>query len=90
MEDHAVVASFWFKHGSDFVRCAKEMIKQNDRINNEFYVDQVLKYCLLSNLDVQIFEIERYLGWGTPVDYENYENTIHYWKSFVEKEPFLH
>lgn len=88
MEDHAIVASFWFKHGADFVRCAKEMIKQNDRINNEFYVDQVMKYCLLSNLDVQIFEIERYLGWGTPSDYENYENTIQYWKLFIEKELF--
>lgn len=90
MEDHAIVASFWFRHGADFVRCTKDMIDKNDRINSEFYVDQVLKYCLLANLNVQIFEIERYLGWGTPSDYENYENTIHYWRSFIEKEPFLH
>ena len=36
MNDHAVVATFWFKHGSIFVEATRKMIEENDRINNEF------------------------------------------------------
>lgn len=83
MEDHAIVASFWFKKGSDFVSCTEEMIAADDRINNEFYVDKVIKYCLLRGLKVYAYEIERYLGWGTPRDYEMYEKTVSYWREFT-------
>ena len=89
MEDHAIVASFWFRHGSDFVRCAEEMIAANDRINGEFYVDKVIDYCVRAGLDTRVFELEKYLGWGTPLDYENYENTIRYWRTFTSSKRFL-
>ena len=89
MNDHAVVSTFWFKRGSDFVTAAEAMIAVNDRINNEFYVDQVVKYLLRMNLDVRIFEIDRYIGWGTPFDYENYQKTFVYWKTFIKKDKLL-
>lgn len=89
MEDHAVVATFWFKRGNIFVEAAKKMIAENDRVNNEFYVDQVVKHALDMGYKVKVFEIERYIGWGTPADYELYQNTFEYWKGFVEKEKAL-
>lgn len=89
MEDHAVVATFWFRHGSDFVNAAEKMIEENDRVNNEFYVDQVIKHALELGLDARVFEIERYIGWGTPADYETYMATILYWKEFVNSEGFI-
>jgi dTDP-glucose pyrophosphorylase len=84
--DHAVVATFWFKHGSDFVEATEAMIKANDRINGEFYVDQAINYALSAGLKIKVFEIEKYLCWGTPEDYENYEKTVSYWKEFLEYE----
>lgn len=89
MEDHAVVATFWFKHGHDFVRAAEKMIAENDRINGEFYVDEVMKHCLELKLDTRVFEIDRYIGWGTPKDYEEYEATIKYWSEFTHAEGFI-
>lgn len=89
IEDHAIVATFWFKHGSYFVNATEKMIAENDRINNEFYVDQVIKHTLELGLDARIFEIDRYLGWGTPKDYEEYMSTINYWKEFVFSKGFL-
>jgi len=89
LEDHAIVATFWFKHGSDFVKAAEKMIAENDRINNEFYVDEVLKHCLEFGLDVRAFEVERYIGWGTPNDYEEYQATIRYWKEYTDDEKFI-
>lgn len=86
LNDHAIVATFWFKRGADFVRLAKKMIAANDRINNEFYVDQIVKYCIADNLKTKVFEIKRYICWGTPQDYENYQNTIKYWEGFIHAE----
>lgn len=89
MEDHAVVATFWFKRGSDFVKAAEKMICENDRINNEFYVDQVAKHVLDMELKARVFEIDRYICWGTPKDYENYQKTLCYWEKFVRDKRFL-
>lgn len=89
MNDHAIVATFWFKHGSDFVKATEKMIAENDRVNNEFYVDQVMKHCLELGMDVRVFEIDRYIGWGTPKDYEVYEATIKYWKTFTNSQDFI-
>lgn len=89
MEDHAIVATFWFKHGSDFVKAAEKMILENDRVNNEFYVDEVIKHTMDLGLDARVFEIERYIGWGTPKDYEEYTDTVNYWKEFVAGKGFL-
>lgn len=89
MEDHAIAATFWFRHGSDFVRAAEKMIEEDDRVNNEFYVDGTIKHSLELGMDVRIFEIDKYLGWGTPKDYEEYMATIRYWQEFVDGTGFL-
>ena len=86
IKDHAIVSAFWFKRGIDFVKAAEEMIAKNDRINGEFYADQVMKYCLQNSLKVKVFEVDKYLCWGTPLEYENYEKTINYWRCFYEAE----
>lgn len=85
-KDHAVVSTFWFKRGSIFVEAAEKMILENDRINNEFYVDQAIKHVLDLGYSAKVFEIDRYVGWGTPEDFENYQNTIQYWKDFWREE----
>ncbi|MBP2657677.1 MAG: hypothetical protein H6Q69_709 [Firmicutes bacterium] len=89
MNDHAIVATFWFKNGKIFVEAAERMIAANDRINNEFYVDQAIKHVLDLGYDARIFEIDKYIGWGTPKDYEEYMKTVKYWSSFVESDKFL-
>jgi len=89
MEDHAVVATFWFKRGSIFVEAAKKMIAENDRINKEFYVDQVIKHAMELGYKAKVFEIDRYIGWGTPEDFELYQNTFEYWNGFYEREKHI-
>ena len=65
------------------------MIAANDRINGEFYVDQVFEYLVYSDQEVRVIEVDRYLCWGTPEDYEAYEATLAYWTKFVSKENWL-
>lgn len=89
MRDHAIVATFWFKRGDIFITAAEKMINENDRINNEFYVDQVIKHVIDLGYSAKVFEIDRYIGWGTPKDYENYIKTYKYWNDFVHSKGFL-
>ena len=89
-KDHAVVATFYFKTGESFVKAAEKMIKDNDRINNEFYVDQVIKHILELGYTAKVFEIERYIGWGTPYDYRTYMETFNYWKTFLVEDGKFH
>lgn len=84
--DHAVVATFWFRQGHIFVECAHRMIARNDRIRNEFYVDQVVHHALELGYRASVFEIDRYISWGTPHDYENYQKTVNYWREFARRE----
>ena len=84
-QDHAVVGSFWFKKGSDFVDAAEEMIARNDRINGEFYVDKCIDYMLEAGKTVRVFEVDYYIGWGTPDDLKTWE----YWRSFFKENSWL-
>ncbi len=83
MEDPAVVATFWFRRAAVFIEATKKMIAENDRINGEFYVDQTVKHVLDLGYRAKIFDIGRYVGWGTPADYEGYQKTWNYFKAFL-------
>lgn len=86
MEDPAVVATFWFRKAKVFFDATEKMIRENDRINGEFYVDQTVKHVLDLGYRAKIFDIDRYVGWGTPADYEGYQNTYTYFMAFLMRE----
>ena len=85
MNDHAVIGSFTFKKASDFVECAEAMISENIRVNNEFYVDVVIDVAVQRGLKVKVFEVDKYVCWGTPNDLSIYN----YWLSYF-REKGLH
>ena len=82
--DHAVVGTFWFKKGKYFVDAAEKMITKNRRINNEFYVDECINELIEIGLKVKVFEVDKYICWGTPNDLRTYE----YWQGFHKSQNF--
>ncbi len=86
MEDPAVVATFWFREARIFLEATAKMIRENDRVNGEFYVDQTVKHVLDLGYRARIFDIDRYVGWGTPADYEAYQKTYAYFRAFLDAE----
>lgn len=60
------------------------MIWANDTVDGKFYVDKLLNYYIRDNMKVKKFDVN-YICWGTPEDYQYYENTLSYWKSFSKK-----
>lgn len=68
ISEHATVGIYFFKKGSDYVRCAESMISKNIRVNNEFYVCPVYNEALLEGARVKTFHIDKMWGLGTPED----------------------
>jgi len=75
---HAVMGAFWFRRWDNFVTAAERTIFENRCINNEFYIDEVMNTVIQSGACVRVFEVDRYIGWGTPEDLQVYE----YWQHF--------
>lgn len=69
--DHAIIGAFTFKKAKYFFNSVKKMIALNDRVNNEFYVDNVFNHL---EGEINVFEVKKYICWGTPSDYEKYTN----------------
>ncbi len=64
----ATVGVYFWKCGRDYVRFAEQMIKNNIRVNNEFYVCPVFNEAIKAGLKVKTFNIKNMWGLGTPED----------------------
>ena len=77
ISDNATVGFYYWKHGSDFVKYAEQMIEKNIRVNNEFYVCPVFNQAVEDNKKIRVYEVQNMWGLGTPEDLNFYlENKI--------------
>jgi beta-phosphoglucomutase-like phosphatase (HAD superfamily)/dTDP-glucose pyrophosphorylase len=72
ISDNATVGYYYWKHGSDFVKFAEQMIERNIRVNNEFYVCPVFNQAIEDCKKIRIFESSKMWGLGTPEDLNFY------------------
>jgi HAD superfamily hydrolase (TIGR01509 family) len=72
ISDIATVGYYYWKHGSDFVKYAEQMIERNVRVNNEFYVCPVFNQAIEDGKKIRTFDIPKMWGLGTPEDLNYY------------------
>jgi bifunctional N-acetylglucosamine-1-phosphate-uridyltransferase/glucosamine-1-phosphate-acetyltransferase GlmU-like protein len=82
--DHAIVGTFYFQKVKYFNQALKQLLKKDIKVNNEYYVDSLINEFLDLNYKVKVFQVDHYICWGTPNDYE----TFVYWQSFFHKAPW--
>ena len=68
----ATVGYYYWKHGSDFVKYAEQMIDKNVRVNNEFYVCPVFNEAIGDGKQIRTFNVNGMWGLGTPEDLDYY------------------
>lgn len=68
----ATVGIYYWKHGSDFVKYAEQMIHKNIRTNGEFYVCPVFNEAIADNKRIFTSDIKKMWGIGTPDDLRYY------------------
>ena len=68
ISDIATVGIYYWTKGSDYVKYAEQMIDNDIRVNNEFYVCPVFNEAIADDKKLKIFDIEKMWGLGTPED----------------------
>jgi len=72
ISDIATVGIYYWAHGADFVKYAEQMIDEDRRVNNEFYVCPVFNEAIQDGKKIKTFQIEKMWGLGTPEDLKNF------------------
>lgn len=78
---HVIIGTMFFRKAKYFIDGLNMNYNENIRSNGEFYVDDVINQNIKMGLKVKVFEVENYICWGTPDDYETYL----YWQRFFNK-----
>ncbi len=70
----ATVGLYFWTRGSDYVKYAKQMIENNIRTNNEFYVCPVYNEAIADGKKIKTYHIDRKQMWGlgTPEDLDTF------------------
>jgi dTDP-glucose pyrophosphorylase len=70
----ALCGIHYWKKGRDFVASAEEMIRNNDRTNNEFYVAKTFNYLIKKDKIIKHFPLKKgqFFSLGTPEDVKKY------------------
>lgn len=80
ISDIATVGIYYWKKGKDYVKYAEQMVKNDIRVNNEFYVCPVFNEAIQDGKKIKCFDVKRMWGIGTPEDLNyfltNYVNNI--------------
>ena len=64
----ATVGVYYWKRGSDYVKYAEQMIRNNTRVNNEFFVAPTYNEAIVDGKLIRCFNAKKMWGIGTPED----------------------
>ncbi len=70
--DHALSGFFTFRSPAIMIEGIDALVRSDERINGEFYMDVVPNLLIAQGHRVSVFEVEKYVGWGTPQDLRDY------------------
>lgn len=78
LQDHVVSGFFSFGTARRMIAAIDAMVEADTRINGEFYMDVVPNLLVADHVDVRVFEVQKYVGWGTPRDLEDFHRWHRY------------
>jgi len=75
---HAIAGFYYFRHGSDFVKSAQNMIKKDWNVNGLYYIAPTLNELILENRTVGMLKIpaENYHSFYSPQKIKEYEQWL--------------
>ena len=78
MEEYASAGTYYFANGGLVKRYFPLTMKERLEVNGEYYVSLVYNLLRRDGHQTFIYELERFLQWGTPQDLEEYQ----YWSDY--------
>jgi NDP-sugar pyrophosphorylase family protein len=85
ISSHSMNGIHYWKKGSDFIESAKNLIKNDIKTNNEFYLSETFNYLINNGKKMKIFKMEddNFFSLGTPEDLIKNKNKI---KKIIKKK----
>jgi CTP:molybdopterin cytidylyltransferase MocA len=83
--DHAISGFFSFRSAGRMLEAIDRMTAANLRVNNEFYMDVAPNVLVAEGRRVEVFEVEKYIGWGTPADLEDFRKWERYFAQLHQR-----
>lgn len=81
LKTHAIVGTMFFRKSKYFLDGLRKNKEMEITTIGEYYVDDVISRNLEMGLKIKVFEVDHYVCWGTPDDYEVYN----YWRGFFNQ-----
>lgn len=81
LHDPVVSGCFWFRTAGLMVQGIDRLMETDQRVNNEFYLDSVANCLIAGGKRVKTFEVDKYIGWGTPDALRDFEALGRYYAS---------
>ncbi len=78
--DALVTGTFWFRRAADLFTAIEKTRAANERVNGEFYVGTSINQLIAAGLRVEIFEVDQWVSFGTPIELQTYE----FWKGHFQ------
>ena len=76
-----VIGMFTFKNAKILEQSINQLMKNENKINNEFYLDSTVNEAINLGLNCKVFIIDHFISFGTPNDLKTFE----YWQSCFSK-----
>ena len=80
-KDYLLIGTFTFKKAENFIYSTNLSIANKEKVNGEYYIDNVINKCIEIGLKVVLFEVDYFICWGTPDEL----NTYSYWETCFDK-----
>jgi 3,4-dihydroxy-2-butanone 4-phosphate synthase len=68
ISDNALAGAFYWRRGSDFVEYTNQMINENKRVNNEFYIAPVFNEIIKDGKTIKNYTIDDMKSMGSPLE----------------------
>jgi len=90
ISDIALAGGFYWRKGSDFVRCAKELIARNQTASNgEFYLGSVFNMAIMEGKKIVNYPVDDMKCFGTPEELEEFNKWLDDKKATSNKEKLM-
>ncbi len=80
-KDSLITGTFTYRNIDIFKNSIDSLIKRNELVNGELYLDSSINDSIKIGYNCEIFEVENMISWGTPNDLQ----TFTYWESCFKK-----
>lgn len=71
-EEFASSGTYYFKDASLMLNYFRRCVSENLTVGGEYYVSMAYKPMIQDDLNIQVYELNHFMQWGTPADLEEY------------------